>query len=119
MQIWKALANLYPAATPRIDYEIWDDGTGPYIAQWNLPQPQPTVAQLQAAESAYDAAESQRQADASTLRQQVVTLAQSAVGVRVDQLTAGQVRALQALLLRNAGALNADGTIKPLAQWVT
>lgn len=53
-----------------------------------------------------------------TLREQIKTVAQSAVGVAYDQLTAAQVRALVAILLWKQGALNNDGTVKPLGQWV-
>ena len=44
-----ALRYLYPAADPLRDYVVADDGTGPRIAAWNLPAPQPTDAELQAA----------------------------------------------------------------------
>jgi len=53
-----------------------------------------------------------------TLRETVKTTAQSAVGVAYDALTAGQVRALFAILLWREGALNNDGTVKPLGEWV-
>lgn len=55
----------------------------------------------------------------TALRAQVVSVAGSAVGVRIDQLTAAQVRGLVALLLFESGALNSDGTVRPLAQWVS
>lgn len=48
----------------------------------------------------------------------VLQTAQTAVGIRYDQLTAAQVRALAAILFWQAGALKADGTVRPLAQWV-
>ncbi|MGN6812191.1 MAG: hypothetical protein ACTHMP_15085 [Thermomicrobiales bacterium] len=51
-------------------------------------------------------------------RSLVVQTAQTAVGVRYDQLTAAQVRALFAIVLWQAGGLNADGTVRPLAAWV-
>jgi len=52
-----------------------------------------------------------------TLRETIKTTAQSAVGVAYDALTAAQVRALFAKMLWEAGALNNDGTVKPLGQW--
>lgn len=67
---------------------------------------------------AEEAALTQRGGLAVALRSQVRTLAQSAVGTRIDQLTAAQVRALMAILLWQAGALAPDGTIKELAAWV-
>ena len=49
---------------------------------------------------------------------QIRTLAQSAVGVRLQDLTATQVKALLAVLLYKNGAINpADLTIRPLKDW--
>lgn len=48
----------------------------------------------------------------------VRTVAQSAVGVAYGDLTAGQVKALLACLLFRVGAFNADGTVRPLSEWV-
>lgn len=118
MNIVNALRHLYPNAEPLRDYVLRDDGGGPYIAAWSLPDPQPTLSELEAASTAYDAAETQRQTDATALRQRVLDLAQTAVGVRIDQLTAAQVRALFAILLHKEGALTALGTIRPLGEWV-
>lgn len=44
-----AVRALYPQAVINIDYLLMDDGSGPRIAQWNLPTPQPTQAELDAA----------------------------------------------------------------------
>lgn len=66
---------------------------------------------------AEEAALTQRDTEAAALRNQVRTLAQSAVGVRIDQLTAAQVRALIAILLHQAGALTPDGAIRPIGEW--
>jgi ATP-dependent Clp protease ATP-binding subunit ClpA len=51
MNIAQTIVYLYPEAKPFIDFVIQDDsdGSGPYIAAWNLPDPQPTEADLQAA----------------------------------------------------------------------
>lgn len=88
-------------------------------SDWPLPLPtDPTQAQIDAAILARQQAAQQAQADAAQFRQQILTLAQSTVGVRVDQLTAVQVRALFAVILRQEGALTPDLTIRPLAQWV-
>lgn len=38
------------------DFELQDEGAGPYIAKWNLPQPQPTAEELEAARPAAEAA---------------------------------------------------------------
>lgn len=67
----------------------------------------------QAVLAAHEAA---RQA-AAQLRQRVLSAAQSAVGVPVDQLTVQQRNALIVLLLRMAGALDHDGKVRPLSEW--
>jgi hypothetical protein len=56
------------------------------------------------------------QADASA-RALVIQAATSAVGVNITALTAGQVRALLAILLYQRGALDGNGVVQPLAQW--
>lgn len=71
----------------------------------------------EAALAAMAVANAQTDADAAALKAQIVTIAQTAVGVRVDLLTAAQVRALVAMLLNRAGAIAADLTIRPLADW--
>lgn len=63
------------------------------------------------------AAETERQIALAT-RQRILTLAQSAAGVRADDLLAGQVKALLILLLHKEGALDKDGKIRPLGDWV-
>jgi len=45
-------------------------------------------------------------------------LAQSAVGVNIQNLTAAQVRALLACLLWQAGAIMKDGIVRPLGEWL-
>lgn len=51
------------------------------------------------------------------LKAQILALAQSAVGVKLDALTAAQRNALVAMLLFKGGAISKDLTIKPLSQW--
>lgn len=85
---------------------------------WPPPLPtEPTEADIAAAIAAREAAERQAEADAAALRQKVVTVAQSAVGQTIDNLTAGQVRALMAVLLWKAGALDKTGAVQPLGSW--
>jgi hypothetical protein len=89
------------------------------IGEWRDPNTtKPTKAQLDAEWAAYQQEQADAQTAATNLRNQIITIAQSAVGVRVDQLTAAQVRALNAIELWQKGALNNDLTVKPLAQWV-
>ena len=45
-----ALKYLYPQSRPLIDWEVRDDGDGSYLFAWNLPTPQPTPAEIAAAE---------------------------------------------------------------------
>lgn len=47
----KAIMHLFPNADPIKDFIVKDDadGTAPYIAEWNLSEPQPTEAELAAA----------------------------------------------------------------------
>lgn len=49
------LAWLFPSAVPTVDYLVQDDtdGKGPYIKIWNLSAPQPSAAQLAAAQPPY------------------------------------------------------------------
>jgi hypothetical protein len=50
MNLGRALAYLYPDAEPGRDYTVRAvEGSAPYIAEWNLPDPQPTEAELEAA----------------------------------------------------------------------
>jgi len=119
MNIANALRQLFPNSSPISDYEIRDDGAGPYIAAWHLAQAQPTLAQLQAASDAYDAAQAAAASAASALRAQVIAIAQSAVGVSIANLTAVQVRALLAVLLWEEGALTDVGAVRPLGEWAS
>jgi hypothetical protein len=55
---------------------------------------------------------------ASQLRTQILQAAQSAVGVRLNDLTAAQRNGLIALLLWKEGGVKNDGTIAPLGEWL-
>jgi hypothetical protein len=88
-------------------------------ANWPAPLPtDPTPAEIQAALAARQAAAQQAQSDALALRQRIVTLAQSAVGVSIDALTAGQRNALLACMLYKAGGIDKDGVVRPLNTWL-
>lgn len=82
------------------------------------PETEPTDQQISDALAEIPARQAAQQQAAAALRQQVRTLAQSAVGVRVDALSGAQVRALLVILLHKEGALNDDGTVRALGQWV-
>lgn len=89
-----------------------------WLAQRGALPPVPTPQESAAAVQALAQADQQAQADAAQLRQQIINLAQSAVGVRVDALSATQVRALFAVVLWQEGALKNDMTVRPLTEWV-
>lgn len=57
MNIALAIMHLFPNANPLIDFIVQDDsdGNGPYLAQWNLEDPQPTEDEIQEAWEAYNA----------------------------------------------------------------
>lgn len=88
-------------------------------SDWPPPLPSdPTAPEIAAAIAARQAAEQQARADAIALRSQIVTTAQSAVGISLTALTAPQVRSLLALLLWKAGGVKPDGTVRPLVEWL-
>jgi hypothetical protein len=52
-------------------------------------------------------------------KNQILTMAQSAVGVRLQDLTNAQIKALMAALLFQAGGIApATVTVRPLAEWM-
>ena len=55
---------------------------------------------------------------ASALRESVKTIAQSTVGVTLNDLTVLQIKSLVAVLLWQAGGISSDMTINPLKDWV-
>jgi len=57
------------------------------------------------------------QAPERVLRAQILVLAASAVGVRLDALTAAQQQAILAIIAWKAGAVAADLTVRPLIEW--
>ena len=87
---------------------------------WPPPLPtDPTPAQIAAAIAARAAQVQQDATDAAQLRAQVVTIAQSAVGVVVTNLDGAQVRALLIVLLRKNDALDKALRVRPLNEWVS
>lgn len=88
-------------------------------SDWPPPLPtDPTQAEIDAALAAKAAKQQQDLLDAAALRTRVRTLAQSAVGVQIDQLSGAQVRALIAILLHKQSAIDKNGAIRPLTEWV-
>lgn len=107
---------------PRAIFQLTQDGTHdnqPYVSEYYDPdgQPEPTPAEAAAAAAAIDAEAEAARLAAAQLRQQIRTVAGGAVGKRFDLLSAGEVRALLAVVLWRAGAIGNDGTVQPLDKW--
>lgn len=49
MMLSTALSHLYPGIDFLSECILQDDGSGPYIAAWHRPEPQPTLAEIDAA----------------------------------------------------------------------
>lgn len=109
---------LFPNGEPFVDWNLVDDGAGPYIAAWHRTEPQPSDTEIDTAIAAAKAAAQQAVTDAASLKQAIINQAQSAVGVLLTDLTAAQRNALVACLLWKAGALDKALKIKPLADWL-
>lgn len=108
MDIGIAIDRLRPGAKYR-RYETYAE----LVNTWEDETSIPTEAELQAAYTDW----LDEQAAATTLRDQIVTTAQSAVGVSITALTAAQARALLAILLYQTGAIDLSGTVRPLNEW--
>lgn len=88
-----------------------------WLAQRGPLPADPTPEQIAAALAARTQERQQEAADTQALRQALRTRLQSAVGVQVDDLLVGQLRALVAYLLWREGALDADLRVRPLSEW--
>lgn len=53
MNISLAISQLFPEADPLTDFLVSDQGDGQFIADWNLPDPQPTEDELRVAWEAH------------------------------------------------------------------
>lgn len=88
-------------------------------SEWVGPLPtNPTPQQIIDAIAAREQARVQARLDAQALRQQVVQIAQSSVGIRFDQLTGNQLRAIVSIILWERGVLDKSGVVRPLEEWV-
>lgn len=98
---------------------IWDSERALVaLMHYDSAEPVPTQAEVDAAAATVPIVRETERMAATQLRQRVLDLAASTVGERVDTLTPPQMRALFAVFLRDAGALNADGTVRPPEKWV-
>lgn len=88
------------------------------VVYWDQDRVRSALEADYAAEQARMAGEEADREAQRQLKQAVLTVAQSAVGVRFDQLTAAQLRALFAIMLFREGALDNAGLVRPLGQWV-
>jgi hypothetical protein len=48
MNLYLVIKTLYPNSKPFKDYVLMDNGQGPFIYEWNLPDTQPTQEELEA-----------------------------------------------------------------------
>lgn len=112
--LWKALAHLYPTASPLHDYELMDDGDGRvYLGAWRLPDEPPTEAEIAAAIVAYDAQQEKIKAKKDRQKNDVA----SAVGKRITTLKQAEKDALLELLIERASGLDGDGQVRPIEEW--
>lgn len=102
-----------PATTP---VEVGDGKVWVTVDEADLATVQAVIDAHDAA--AIDAAEDAAREERRAARQLVLQVAQSAVGLRFDALTAAQTRALVAILLWKEGALTGGGFVRPLSEWV-
>jgi hypothetical protein len=67
VSVAQAVAVLFPAAAPGVDYEVQDDGQGAHIVRWIAARlgPRPTPQQLAAVTAAQVTAHLQQQAQAA------------------------------------------------------
>lgn len=108
VEAYQALAATFPSAV----FTLNDDGS---IATW---QGANRPADVSAVVATWRTAQDKQAVDAAALRTRVVSLAQSAVGTQIDALTPAQTRALLALLLYKAGAIDTTGAVLSLAGWL-
>ena len=94
-----------------MEADRWQATVGPLPAD-------PTPAESAAAHQQLLDAQAQSDADAVALRNKILTTAQTAVGIAYDQLSATQLRALFGILLFKADALDKNGVVRPLSEWV-
>jgi hypothetical protein len=94
VNIVQAVIHLFPDADPMQDFIVQDDsdGNGPYIAAWNLGDPQPTEAELQTAWEAYQQAEANKPPELTPLEsmEAELTNTQLALTDTYEQLLASQ-----------------------------
>lgn len=89
------------------------------LGDWRDPNTTPpTEAEIIAAWDTHVAERASQASSATSLRNQVLTVAGSAEDVLLTDLTAAQVKALVAVLLWKAGGLTNDGHVKALSEWV-
>lgn len=106
---------------PTSEYHWKGDGLGVYadIGEWRdkttIP---PTEKEVYDDWDRYVTEKAQKETADNALKDRIIVLAQSAVGIQMDQLTQAQIRALMAIVLWKAGAVAEDGSINPLADWV-
>lgn len=105
LETYHALEATFPGTA----FTLAEDAT---ILSWPGTPPDPV-----ATRAAYLASLNQQAQDTAALRQAIRDKLVSSVGVRVDDLLVGQMRALLAYLLWREGALDKDGRVRPISEW--
>ena len=114
MDLALAIEETRPGALYRLNKSVQPDQE---IIEWRGPGDEPTQQELENAWQIYSEREAAEQAASDKLKSNIVTIAQSAVGVALNDLTQGQTRALLAVMLWKAGGVAPDMTVKPLKDW--
>ncbi|WP_052098311.1 XkdW family protein [Paenibacillus stellifer] len=111
MDLYFAIKHLYPSSRVDKDFVLLDksDGNGPYIAVWNLEDPQPTEAELAAAWESYLEAEASKPPDPPSeteqLRMDNAALLLELVQVQARQDQADADNAALLLMLAEGGVV--------------
>lgn len=71
-----------------VDFKLYDNGSGVYIGEWNHPDPQPTVAEIEAAEIMGMEKIEQRLAAEEALRQSAISFMTQRLGKTAEEVEA-------------------------------
>ena len=114
MDIALAIEEIRPGASYRLNKSIPPDQE---IVEWRGPGDEPTQQELEDVWQIYSEREVVERAACDQLKSNIISIAQSAVGVALNDLTQAQTRALLALMLWKASGVAPDMTVKPLKDW--
>jgi len=86
---------------PEVDFKLYDDGSGVYIGEWNHPDPQPTVAEIEAAHIIGMQKIQLRVDTAEALRQSAVSFITQTLNKTVEEVESMGPASLAYLLISN------------------